>query len=350
MADTGGRRAAVTLALLLVFVLTGCSVPSSAFSPDPRLSEVVDAGSSGIDARMVSDAFSTRDVLGHLDALQRIADANGGNRAAGTSGYEESARYVEEQLRAAGYDTVRQSFSYRDHRDARVETFTVLADTGGNALNTVVVGGHLDSVRRGPGINDNGSGVAALLETALWFAEDGMEPTNRVRFAFWGGEEDGLHGSEHYVEELSTSELDGVMLNLNVDMAASPNGARFVHDGDGSVVGRGGPAGSEIIEETFLRYFDQSGLPAEFTPLDGESDYAAFADAGIPVGGLFTGDDEAKTVDQAKHYGGTAGRAFDSCYHESCDTIENVDSELLRDMAGALAFATATFAEVHRSE
>ena len=152
---------------------------------------------STVDARTVLAAFKSRDMVGHMQALQRVADANGGNRASGTSGYEESARYVEEQLRAAGYAPVRQTFSFGAMAGARqrVESFNILADTGGDAGHTVVVGAHLDSVRQGPGINDNGSGVAAVLETARWMKEAGIKPANRVRFAFWGGEEDGLYGS-----------------------------------------------------------------------------------------------------------------------------------------------------------
>ena len=159
---------------------------------------------STVDARAVLAAFESRDMAGHLQALQRVADANGGNRASGTSGYEESARYVEEQLRAAGYAPVRQSFTFKEdgRRGKTVESFNILADTGGDAGHTVVVGAHLDSVQEGPGINDNGSGVAAVLETARWMKEAGITPVNRVRFAFWGGEEDGLYGSQHYVDEL----------------------------------------------------------------------------------------------------------------------------------------------------
>ncbi|WP_139164300.1 M20/M25/M40 family metallo-hydrolase, partial [Arthrobacter sp. ok362] len=193
---------------------------------------------SAVDARAVLAAFKSRGMVGHMQALQRVADANGGNRASGTSGYEESARYVEAQLRAAGYAPVRQTFTFRGGRKKpRVESFNILADTGGDAGHTVVVGAHLDSVKEGPGINDNGSGVAAVLETARWMKEAGITPANRVRFAFWGGEEDGLYGSQHYVDELSQAEIGQTAANLNVDMAASPNGVRSVHDGDGADFG-----------------------------------------------------------------------------------------------------------------
>lgn len=338
------------MAAVVALLLTACTAPSiDRMTGRPNFPAVPEAAAEpevpGFEARTVRDAFAQRDFVRHLEALQDIADEHDGNRAAGTAGYEASARYVEKQLRAAGYETERQEFDYReDRRGSRIETFSVLADTAGDPDHTIVVGGHLDSVRSGPGINDNASGVAAMLETALWLAESGVEPANRVRFAFWGGEEDGFYGSDHYVEELSDEELAATALNLNVDMVGSPNGVRSVHDGDGSDFGNGGPDGSLDIEEVLFRFFGENSLAAETTPFDGGSDYAPFLDAGIPAGGLFTGDSATKSAEQARAYGGVAGRDLDPCYHESCDTIDNVDQELLEDMSGALAYATAAFA------
>jgi Zn-dependent M28 family amino/carboxypeptidase len=141
----------------------------------------------------------------------------------------------------------------------------------------------------GPGINDNGSGSAAILEIAEQMSELGIEPTNRVRFAWWGGEEFGLLGSEHYVSNLTTRELKDIAVNLNFDMVASPNFVRFVYDGDGSGTGTKGPNGSGNVEQVFLDYFAQQNLPTEPTAFDGRSDYGPFIDRGIPAGGLFTG-------------------------------------------------------------
>jgi aminopeptidase S len=301
---------------------------------------------SPVDARTVLADFKSRGMTGHLEALQRIADANGGNRASGTNGYEESARYVEEQLRAAGYTPVRQTFSFQgDGRNKKqVQSFNILADTGGSAEHTVVVGAHLDSVPEGPGIDDNGSGIAAVLETARWLKESGIAPANRVRFAFWGGEEDGLYGSQHYVDELSQTEKQQTAANLNVDMVASPNGVRSVHDGDGTDFGHAGPAGSKAIEDIFFQFFKENSLPAETTPFDGGSDYDAFLSAGIPGGGLFTGDEKKKTQAQVQEYGGEAGKHLDPCYHEACDTTSNINQNLLKDMSAALAYGTAAYA------
>ena len=224
-------------------------------------------------------------------------------------------------------------------------TANVLADTPtGRADRTVLVGAHLDSVDEGPGINDNGSGTSTILETALQMAELEIEPVNRVRFAFWGAEEDGLIGSQHYVDSLAKRDLKDIMLNLNFDMVGSPNFVRFVYDGDGSAFGVDGPSGSGRIESVFADYFSSLGLATEPTEFDGRSDYDAFINAGIPAGGLFTGAEGIKTPEQAAVYGGTAGIAYDPCYHQACDTIANVSTLAIDQMSDAIAHSTLTFA------
>lgn len=225
-----------------------------------------------------------------------------------------------------------------------VETMNLIADSPtGRADRTVVVGGHLDSVGEGPGINDNGSGTAAILETALQMA--GMDLENRVRFAFWSGEEDGLLGSSYYVEQLSKSELKEIALNLNFDMVGSPNAVNFVYDGDGSAFGFTGPNGSNVIEDVFTDFFDGEGQSTEPTAFDGRSDYLGFIDAGIPAGGLFSGAEGIKTEEQAAIYGGVAGEQYDPCYHLACDTYDNNSDATLDLMSDAIAHATLTFAE-----
>jgi hypothetical protein len=120
----------------------------------------------------------------------------------------------------------------------------------------------------------------ALLETALQIADLGIEPRNTIRFAFWGAEE-------------------------------------------------AGPAGSDNIERLFEDYFASQGLASEPTAFDDRSDYDAFINAGIPAGGLFTGAEDAKTVDQVPLYGGLAefnGQpvAYDPCYHQPCDSMDPI--------------------------
>jgi Zn-dependent M28 family amino/carboxypeptidase len=199
-------------------------------------------------------------------------------------------------------------------------------------------------VPEGPGINDNGSGTSAILETAVQMARLGIAPTNRVRFAFWGGEEDGLIGSDYYVSQLSARDVKQHAVNLNFDMVGSPNFVRFVYDGDGSAFGVKGPNGSAQVERVFLDYFASQGLATEPTAFDGRSDYFGFINNGIPAGGLFTGAEDEKTAEQAAVYGGTAGVAYDVCYHRACDTIANLNNTALDQMSDAIAHATLTFA------
>ncbi|HEU4451335.1 MAG TPA: M28 family metallopeptidase [Gaiellaceae bacterium] len=246
-----------------------------------------------------------------------------------------------------------QAVTVRVAVDAEVvttATANVIADTQtGRVDRTVVVGAHLDSVSEGPGINDNGSGTSAILETALQMAELGIEPVNRVRFAFWGAEEDGLIGSQHYVDSLAKRDLKDIALNLNHDMVGSPNFVRFVYDGDGSAFGVDGPSGSGRIESVFVDYFTDQGLATEPTEFDGRSDYDAFINAGIPAGGLFTGAEGIKTAEQAAIYGGMAGVAYDPCYHQACDTIANVSTTAIDQMSDAIAHSTLVFAMTNSS-
>ena len=224
-------------------------------------------------------------------------------------------------------------------------TKNVIADTpGGRSDRVVVVGAHLDSVAEGPGINDNGSGTSTDLEIALQMAKLKIQPVNKVRFAFWGAEEDGLIGSQYYVDHLSKQARNNIMLNLNFDMVGSPNFVRFVYDGDGSAFGTDGPSGSGTIEDTFNDYFASQGLATDPTEFDGRSDYDAFISAGIPAGGLFTGAEGIKTAQQAAIYGGTAGDPYDPCYHQACDTIKNLNDTALDQMSDAVAHAVLTFA------
>jgi Zn-dependent M28 family amino/carboxypeptidase len=229
-------------------------------------------------------------------------------------------------------------------RDERT-TENVIADTPtGREDRVVLVGAHLDSVSAGPGINDNGSGSSTILEIAEAMADLDVEPVNQVRFAFWGAEESGLIGSEHYAATLPMRELRRIALNLNFDMVGSPNFVRFVYDGDGDETGTKGPSGSDDIEDTFNAYFEAQGLETDPTAFDGRSDYGPFIARGIPAGGLFTGAEGIKTPEQAGIYGGTAGIAYDPCYHQACDTIANVNTTAIDQMSDAAAHTTLVYA------
>ena len=226
-------------------------------------------------------------------------------------------------------------------------TSNVLAESkDGDANNVVMVGAHLDSVNAGPGINDNGSGSAAILETAVQMAK--VKPRNKLRFALWGAEESGLVGSTFYVDNLPQAERDRIALYLNFDMIGSPNHVFFIYDGDNSdnVGAPAGPAGSAQIEKVFENFYNERGLPFKGTDFSGRSDYGPFIALGvdIPSGGLFTGAEDVKTAEEAALFGGTAGVAYDACYHQACDTLANVNLTALDVNSDAVAYATLFFA------
>ncbi|MFF7450563.1 MULTISPECIES: M28 family peptidase [unclassified Streptomyces] len=306
--SVSGRASTAGLATA-VLLLTGGSIAGAAPAPE---------------VTAAAPDIPVANVKAHLTQLQSIATANGGNRAHGRAGYKASLDYVKAKLDAAGYTTVIQQFT----SSGRVG-YNLIADwPGGDANRVVMAGSHLDSVTSGAGINDNGSGSAAVLETALAVSRAGYQPTKHLRFAWWGAEELGLVGSRYYVNNLSSTNRAKISGYLNFDMIGSPNPGYFVYDDD--------PA----IEKTFKDYFTGLGVPTEIeTEGDGRSDHAPFKSAGVPVGGLFTGASRTKTAAQAAKWGGTSGQAFDRCYHSSCDTTSNINDTALNRNSDALAYA-----------
>lgn len=232
-------------------------------------------------------------------------------------------------------------------------TGNVIAETrGGDPGKVIVVGAHLDSVDTGPGINDNGSGVATVLEIARQISALGLVPRQKIRFVFFGAEETlgrrssasdavGLLGSYHYVDSLTDKEFGRLYANLNFDMLGSPNYVRFVFNGHGA-------PGSRQIEKILTDYYAEQRLPTEPhepTTYDGLSDYGALIDSGVPTGGLFSGADEIKTAAEAAIYGGEAAAPYDSCYHQACDTAVNLSSAALAELGDAAAHVIWTLAK-----
>jgi Zn-dependent M28 family amino/carboxypeptidase len=230
-------------------------------------------------------------------------------------------------------------------------TRNVIAQTKtGSAANVVMVGAHLDSVPAGPGINDNGSGVAAVLETALQLGNS-PQVANAVRFGFFGAEEEGLLGSNNYVESLNEQALKDIALYLNFDMLGSPNPGYFTYDGDQSTPAKDGeaaprvPEGSAGIERTLVAFLKGAGKPAEDTSFEGRSDYDGFTKAGVPAGGLFSGAEDKKTVEQAERWGGQADEPFDPNYHKATDTLDHIDRTALEINGGGVAYAVGLYAQ-----
>ncbi|MFJ6410815.1 M28 family metallopeptidase [Streptomyces hydrogenans] len=241
---------------------------------------------------------------------------------------------------------VNLSFEVRELQEKRT-TNNVIAETkGGNAANTVMLGAHLDSVDAGPGINDNGSGSAGILQAALELAQSKDKVRNKVRFAWWSAEENGLLGAEHYVANLTELDKKEIKLYLNFDMIASPNYGLFVYDGDNSdgVGAEAGPAGSAQLERDITDFMDKQGLPHLGTDFDGRSDYGPFVDAGIASGGTFTGAEGIKTPAQAALFGGEAGVAYDVNYHAKGDDITNVNMKAFDANIDVIANAVGTYA------
>ncbi|MDN3612445.1 M28 family metallopeptidase [Vibrio ostreicida] len=274
-------------------------------------------------------------------------------------------------------------------KDEEVVTQNILAQTPmGNTDQVVMLGAHLDSVPEGPGINDNGSGSAGLLEYAITLATLEAPVKNKVRFAWWAAEEAGLVGSEHYTKDLFEpiynqaqaqileelgledpsqltpeqvelvearyTQINKVKLYLNFDMIGSPNYIYGVMDGDLSDTKESPdnaytgdfkpPYGTSDIESIFQEFFTEKDLATIPQALSKRSDYAGFADWGIAFGGLFTGAEKVKTAEEAEKFGGDIDVSYDKCYHQSCDDVNNVSQAALYTNTQSLAYVTTYYA------
>lgn len=485
-----------TLGAFALFLATVAAVPATA-SAAPSNSGCVNRNLNRIDKLL--ECVDADDAFVHLEAFQSFADANGGNRASGTAGYDASADYVANLLEEAGLTVERQAFSFpfyeeisvslsRDGEPIEVQTASfsaagtvaggaiipvdldlglgnssssgcepadfagidfsgdadvaliqrgacsfaqkavnaeaagaeavilfnqgdtedrraiinstlggpvgtipvldiayldgealaaaagestvdlsaetiseirntenIIADLPGrNADNVVMAGAHLDSVPEGPGVQDNGSGSAAILAIALELANNKKyEPENTLRFGWWGAEESGLIGSFEYFTntefgllEVAPEEVDKIAAYINFDMIASPNYIYGVYDADESTFEAPVPvpAGSDALEDLFEAYYSIESIPYEDTEFSGRSDYQVFILLDIPSSGLFTGAEQIKTDEQVGIWGGTAGDQYDPCYHIACDTVDNVSVEAMDVNIDAVAYAVFNLA------
>lgn len=212
-----------------------------------------------------------------------------------------------------------------------ITTVNIIAETKfGDADNIVMLGAHSDSVTAGPGINDDGSGTISLLEVATQLSK--FKVQNKVRFAWWAAEEEGLLGSNYYAENLTPEENLQVRLFMDYDMMASPNYEYEVYDANNI----DNPKGSEELKNLYIDYYTSHGLNYTLIPFDGRSDYVGFIEHGIPGGGIATGAEKNNAEN---------GEVLDRCYHQLCDDLTNVAWDAFLVNTKLIAHSVGTYAE-----
>ncbi|MGC4879923.1 M28 family peptidase [Micromonospora sp. DT43] len=313
--------AGIALAVFAGMTVTLAAQPVSA---SPSAATTATRPIAGSAAVLAAPDISVTNVQAHLTQFNSIASSNGGNRRAGSAGYTASVGYVKSRLQAAGYTVSEQTCS-----SCTYPSNNLIAEWPGGPTDQVVMfGAHLDSVSAGPGINDNASGSATLLENALVLAAQNPTMTKKVRFAWWTDEEQGLNGSRFYVNSLTSTQRGYIKGYYNFDMVGSTNGGYFIN------------RVSSTTAAPLKAYWDSLGLqPEENVEGQGRSDDYYFQQAGIPTSGYAAGASARKTSSQAAKWGGTANAAYDSCYHRSCDTTANVSATVLNRAADGVAYA-----------
>jgi hypothetical protein len=237
--------------------------------------------------------------------------------------------------------------------DPNADDWNVIADSkGGDKNHTVVVDAHLDAIY-GAGMLDNGSGSVTILDIARMLKN--VNPTNHLRFIWFGGEELGLFGSAAYIDSLSSNELSHIGYDLDADVTATPNYIIGVLDPAapdffGGTVSNTFPnrvyKASTIARDEAVAYFDSIGKNHEFLAPTG-TDAISFNQVGIPASGLLTGQDCCKTQHEVDLFGGYLGNyegnvpSFDGgCVDNPfrwCDNLSNNDPNVLTFMSKAFA-------------
>ncbi|MFF0745479.1 M20/M25/M40 family metallo-hydrolase [Streptomyces sp. NPDC004111] len=305
-------------------LLAGCGGTTS---PSP-------AGSVRSSGAGPAPAVRTADAIGVLDALQKAADDNGGNRASGRPGFDASLKLVRERLEKAGLTTRVEEFTVPG---SGRRTANLLAELPGTAPDKVLMAGaHLDSVDAGPGINDNGSGVAVLVAAAEAMSRADSRPARTVRFAFWGAEEQGLAGSLAHVSKLAPAEASRLVGYVNFDMTATKGGHYGILDARKESLGRlpeqvrpvfdelRFPAGSDRIQKVLESAYRAQGATPEpdlTTAASTDSYPFQLKLPGVPVGGIVMLNEQPVTKDGVL--------LFAPCYHQACDGRDNIDEGVL---------------------
>lgn len=222
-------------------------------------------------------------------------------------------------------------------------TFNLFAETAGEGP-VIMLGAHLDSVPTGPGMDDNGSGSAVVLEVARRAAE--AEFPGRLRFAWWGAEEYGMVGSTRYLESLSAADpgsLASIRAYLNADMVGSPNYVLGVYSPELT-----GPQPQLTqIHAALADYFPQARVPFMTMDDDGMSDHVPFRACGLAYGGVSSfipGRGRVKSVDEQRLFGGTVGAPYSAHYHSANDRLENVSLQAVESLGRSLAYGMARLA------
>ncbi len=153
-------------------------------------------------------------ILGYLDNLTGF-----GPRLSGTEACDQAADYLYQTFQAMGI-----AVRYHNYTDTTVSGSNVEATLyGTDSTNIFIICAHYDTVSAGPGADDDGSGVAAVLAAAEILRNYDFRHT--IRFVCFSGEEQGLIGSRHYVADAYNSN-ESIVAVLNADMIGfAPTGS-----------------------------------------------------------------------------------------------------------------------------
>lgn len=280
-----------------------------------------------------------------LEDIQKIADANNNNRYVGSKGNIATLEYIKEKLKTNNIPFTEQHF-----KDALGNDGTnIIATINGESSDIIMLGAHLDSVKQGPGINDNASGIAAILEAVLTVKKEGQKPKKTLQFSFWDSEENKISGSNEYIKSLNKEQIKQIIAYLNFDMLGTKDPVYYILDGDKSSI------------KDFRKTLEESGLKKnEIDDFIKSQESISIAEGSDKIESLvldFFKMNNIKNVKQdlslinatdvqpfIKEIPSTSISAFHEvlnndnelefapCYHKDCDKIDGIDKDTFNKM------------------
>ena len=283
----------------------------------------------------------------YLEKFQEIADQNNNNRAVGSPGGIASTDYITNTLKEFGLYPQIQDFTNSKGGKGK----NVIVEIKGQSDSVTMIGAHYDSVEFGPGINDNATGTAILLEIISKIQSQKITPKHTLRFAFWDSEEVGVAGSKHYVSQLNELQKKYIAQYINVDMVGTKDPTILILDGDGTSWSRQQAElldsvkteedraniielingmknaypkqvkGAEKLEKIYGDYLNSKDVKfADDYMISNSTDVFPFLGL-VPTFGLIMTNEKSQD---------DGVLLYAPCYHQACDDIKNVDRKSLQ--------------------
>lgn len=229
--------------------------------------------------QQIVSRVSSDTVLANLQKLESL-----GKKEPGTAALDNTANWLISKYASFGYtNIVRDTFDYGGH-----QLYNLIITKYGTVFppKYIIIDGHYDTYQ-GPGVNDNGSGVAVILEIARLLSN--VQTAYSIKFINFSAEEEGLIGSQHYVDNTVIPTNQNIVLVFNIDEVGGVSGTinnTITCERDESNPSSNNAASYAFTDTLVTLTHQYSSLLTQINYAYG-SDYVPFQEAGEVITGYY---------------------------------------------------------------